>query len=172
MNETKKKRYLEKSQKVDIHPKTFTKGDIYLMQDSKTLFPGRILKKLKKRAIPKQRPVIILQATKLANGQGSPDYVSVVPVTTVIEAETQLCLRLSPKDGVARESLAKVGMIQPVLKSDLTTRVGHLTQKALDDVIAQLFFNVGVFEEQEQNEIEQAQVQAAAVGAKSEEETK
>jgi mRNA-degrading endonuclease toxin of MazEF toxin-antitoxin module len=172
MSETKKKRYQEKSQKVDLHPKTFTRGDIYLMQDEKAFFPGRILRKLKKGKTPKQRPVIILQSTRLANGQGSPDYVSVVPVTTRIDTETQLCLRLSPEDGVSRESLAKVGMIQPVLKSDLTTCVGHLTSEALNAVIAQLFFNVGAFEEQEQNEVGQAQVQAAAVGANSEEETK
>lgn len=119
--------------------RTLARGEIYVVDDTRISFPERPLSGVR----PKARPVILIQNTESMNDPRC-ETVLVVPITTTLIGQTDLCLPLEPKNGVKEPSLAKAGLIQPILKEHLEYKVSTLTPEALEALEAQILVNIGV----------------------------
>jgi len=127
--------------------RTLARGDICLIDNTTIQFPDNPINQFNEE----DRPVIIFQNLDLIRT----GIVLVIPVTTKIYTMTDSCLLLQPEDGVLEESLAKVGLIQPILTDDIERRVGRLTPEALERVTAKHLQVVGIiYDTESQPEVE------------------
>ena len=140
-----------KLSELNLSPQSFQAGGIYMTRDDKVLFPGR--NKIK----DKPRMVIVLGRESDLSDPMMPT-VSCAPITTRLNETTQ-CMPIKANDGnLHKDSLIKAGMIQPILKTDLSYQVGIAPPETLMKLKATVFMNLGLGEEEESLETEEDDV--------------
>lgn len=124
---------------------TFQAGGIYKTKDINVLFPSR------KKIDDKPRFVVVMGNPNDLEDPMLP-HVSVIPVTTKFELQNTQDYPLSAGDGnLYSDSLAKVGFIQPILKSDFEYQVGKLDHGTFEELKASVFMTLGLGDDEVDN---------------------
>lgn len=133
----------EKFKQLNLSSQSFQAGGIYMTKDNCVLFPGR------NKIEDKPRMVVVLGRESDLNDPLMP-IVSCAPITTVLNETTQ-CMPIDAGDGnLDKPSLIKAGMIQPILKTDLSYQVGTINPETLTKLKATVFMNLGLDEGNEE----------------------
>lgn len=110
----------------------FEQGEIYTIKDHLIAIPDA---DVQDRQIHFARPVIILHETPLNSVPTFPT-VMVVPLAHEISWKRACDLQLEPDEGsVVKTCLARLGLVQPVLKVDLHEKKGKLTLDQIKDLL-------------------------------------
>lgn len=134
----------EQLKKLNISSRSFQAGEIYLTEDVKVRFPGRAQEKIE----DKPRMVIVLGNDADLNDPLLP-YVPVIPITTRLDGQIRHDIPLEQGEGsLDKKSIAKAGMVQPILKNDLTARIGKIDKDTLQDLHVQITVNLGILEDE------------------------
>lgn len=134
----------EKFAELNISAESFQAGTIYETRDLEVKMPGRAVIE------DKPRLVVVLGSKKNIENPLEP-LISVVPITKSYNAETLQDLPVSAGTGnLNYDSFLKAGMIQPMLKKDLTSQIGILDGETFMDLKAMIYMNLGLGDEDEQ----------------------
>lgn len=123
-----------------ISPKEFKSGQIWVLRDVEVLFPTRPKETIE---LDKTRMVLIVQS-EVHNLDPLYPCVLAAPITTDTQ-KSRLCVSLDAGNGnLRRDSLLKLGFIQPILKIDLQRKIGDVTEETLLEIQDQLAENFGI----------------------------
>lgn len=130
----------EKFMELKISSLTFQSGGVYMTKDYNVLFPGR------KKIEDKHRMVVVIGNKTDLNDPMLP-IVTCAPITTVMDETTQ-CLPIRAGDGnLDKDSLIKAGMVQPILKTQISHQIGTLEPETVEQLKATIFINFGLDED-------------------------
>ena len=121
----------------------FKQGEIFLIKDELVNIPDTVLD-LKGRVYHSRRPVVILYDTP-SNANPNSYTVIAAPVShrTDLKRETDLICSKNEK-GFKKDSIIRLGLIQPFLKIDLDGPVGCLPDEQLINLVALMLYLMGV----------------------------
>jgi len=123
-----------------ISSTTFQAGGVYILKDKDVLFPSRTNIKDE----DKPRMVIVMGREKELNDPLI-EYVQAIPITTCFKLETTHDYPLDKGAGnLHYNSLAKAGLIQPILKTNIEGKIGQLPPEIYDDVKATVMVNLDI----------------------------
>lgn len=132
----------------DIEP-----GDIWIVPDELVVFPEDRLPDAKKKK-HKHRTVVVLSCKEDCQSI-RPLTILIAPLSTKKKLKARTDFLLEKDNGNLREdSFARLGLVQPVLKTDLQrqAKIGQLNKEIFDKMIAVLLANIGVIERPSSNE--------------------
>lgn len=122
------------------------RGDVYWVSDEKIILPEERLPNKPKRTLHDGRPVVVLQ-TDMDNSNPHYPIVLVAPTSHRVEFKDDKDVILPVvAGGLPQEGLLLLGLIQPLLKTDLERciyTVDPVTMSSVDAVIAA---NLGLIE--------------------------
>jgi len=132
--------------KAGVKPRRVRRGEIYLVKDDliqipETRLPGQ------KRKKHEERPVLVIQCKE--DAQDHYCYTTIVaPFSHRVKLKRAQDLELSRKEtGLDYDSILRLGLIQPILKVDLSEKpIRRLSKTGIQEVLALLARNVGIFE--------------------------
>lgn len=123
------------------------RGEVYLIRDDLIVLPEARIPESKARMVHPQRPVLIVQ-TDVDNSEPLYPVVLIAPMShrTDLQSERD-CLLRAKQGGLDQDSLVHLGLVQPILKTDLQgSPIGALDSWAMNDVDAILAANLGLIE--------------------------
>lgn len=124
------------------------RGDVWLITDSIITFPTDRLPR-SKRTTHDKRPVLVLSCDD--------DLANIRPLTAIIspfstikdKAVTDFMLHAGTA-GLKEDSIVRLGLVQPILKTDLKEKIGNVDSAILDQIITVLLCNLGVLQRSRQ----------------------
>ena len=127
-----------------ITEKVIKRGDVWVISDELIIFPEERLPK-GKRTKHNERPALILSCEE--------DLTSIRPLTAIIsplstvkiKAVTDFILSAGT-GGLLEDSVARLGLIQPILKIDLNRKLGTIGSDILDQIMTVVLCNLGVLQ--------------------------
>ena len=123
------------------------RGEVYLIKDEVLSLPETRLPGLE-RELHERRPVLVVQGDE-DNTNVFCRTVLVAPLSTRTDLKGKQDIELSCKEtGLSRPSIAMLGLVQPILKTDLAPGVGRLSEECFTDVLNTLLCNLGVLNRQ------------------------
>lgn len=128
----------EKFAKLKLSPISFQSGAIYMTNDLNILMPGR------DTIVDKPRMVVVIGNNDQLNNPILP-IVTCMPVTTVMNQSEQCLPVCAGNGGLDKDSVIKVGMMQPILKVDLSHYIGTLDIETQEEIKATVLMNLGIF---------------------------
>lgn len=128
-----------KFHKLNVTPRSFQAGGIYLTKDLDVLMPGR------KHIKDKPRLVIVMGNQQNLEDPLEP-IVNVIPITTVNGESRQDLPVNAGTANLDKDSYLKAGMIQPILKTDLGTCIGVMDEPDFDRVKSTVLMNLGFYD--------------------------
>jgi mRNA-degrading endonuclease toxin of MazEF toxin-antitoxin module len=137
----------EAFRKVGVADRKIERGEIYMVPDKLIALPKSRLPNRPEREIHEEgRPVLILQ-TDLDNQDFAYPIVLIAPLSHRVELKDDKDYRLNKgQGGIWKDSLVQLGLIQPILKTELTKQLGKLDTLTMNDIDAVLAANIGLIE--------------------------
>lgn len=132
--------------KAGVKARRVRPGEIYLVEDElitipETRLPGE------KREKHEYRPVLVIQCKE--DGQDRFCRMTIIaPFSRRIDLKRSQDLELSHDEtGLDHDSMLRLGLIQPILKVELSEKpIRRLSKERMEEVLALLARNVGIFE--------------------------
>ncbi|OPX89564.1 MAG: hypothetical protein A4E53_01487 [Pelotomaculum sp. PtaB.Bin104] len=120
----------------------FKQGEIFLVKDELVNIPDTFLD-LRGREYHRRPVVILYDISSNANPNSFTVITAPASHRTDLKRESDL-ICLKSKEGFKRDSLIRLGLIQPFLKVDLDGPVGRLPDDQLLNLIALMLYLLGV----------------------------
>jgi len=126
--------------------RTITRGEIYWTQDDVIVFPTQRLPNEPERTMHEGRPIVVLQ-TDLDNSNPAYRIVLVAPISHRVQFKDDKDVKLTAgQGGLPQDSLVHLGLIQPILKTELGRLIGKLDPITMSDMDAVAAANLGLSE--------------------------
>jgi len=121
-------------------------GEIYLVKDECIQIPETRLAG-QKRKKHEYRPVLVIQCKEDAQDRICVTTI-IAPFSHRVKLKRAQDLELSCQEtGLERDSIVRLGLIQPILKVELSGKPkGRLPKERMEEVLALVARNIGIFE--------------------------
>jgi mRNA-degrading endonuclease toxin of MazEF toxin-antitoxin module len=124
---------------LNIPPRSFQAGGVYLTKDPNVLMPGR------NHIEDKPRLVIVMGNQQILENPLEP-VISVIPITTVNSDSGQDLQVNAGTANLNKNSYLKTGMIQPILKTDLDKCIGVMDDPTFEQLKSTVLMTLGFFD--------------------------
>lgn len=123
---------------------TIKRGQIYWVEDSIIVFPTARLSEYPERTMHDNRPVLVLQSD-LDCCNPACRLVLIAPLSHKVEYQDETTYRINAEDtGLPKDSLVELGLIQPILKMDLSGFVAELNPITMAEINQVMSANLGI----------------------------
>jgi mRNA-degrading endonuclease toxin of MazEF toxin-antitoxin module len=111
----------------DVEP-----GAVITVPDKKLSFPHNLLN----RKVHNRRFAVVMSNDHLCRANDT-SLIVIVPMThnTHIKSETDLFIQKAPENGLETDSLAQLALIQPLVKSEILSKVGTLSDDDYESML-------------------------------------
>jgi hypothetical protein len=112
-------------------------GDVCIVPDSILNFPEG------KKTEKDTRRVLVLANSKICGSYSCP-AITIAPFSTKIKwaSPAELFFDASNSNGLVTRSRLMLGHMQPIIKSEFATKVGHFSQEEWDEVVDHIIWNL------------------------------
>jgi len=137
---------------VGITNRKILRGQIFIIPDQLIVLPEERIPQRPSRTVHDTRLVLVVQNDPDNEDTFHP-LVLIAPLSHRIDLQSNKDYRLNAKQGgIDKDSIVLLGLIQPILKTDLYgDAIGKLDSLSMNDIDAILAANLGIIERKDEN---------------------